>query len=75
MNDVATRHEVLTLEGIRFLFFEPTTTSQSAGGRFWERRHQRTADVDPPTLVVNGRRDVMVPTINSYHLAQPVAFA
>ncbi|WP_043672392.1 alpha/beta fold hydrolase [Streptomyces xylophagus] len=103
--DVATRHDVLTLEDFRLLFFEPTPTSQAAGERFWERRHQRTTDVDPPTskqtmqaqtaaivdwklphgepfaelrtmtqptLVVNGRRDVMVPTINSYHLAQHI---
>jgi pimeloyl-ACP methyl ester carboxylesterase len=105
VNSVATRNEVLTLEDFRFLFFEPTQTSQDAGERFWERRHQRTIDVDPPTskqtmqaqtaaivdwkqphgepvaelktitqptLVVNGRRDVMVPTINSYHLAQHI---
>ena len=105
VNDVATRHEVPTLEDFRFLFFEPTPTSQAAGERFWERRHQRTVDVDPPTskqtmmaqtaaiadwklphgepfaeletitqptLVINGRRDVMVPTINSYHLAQHI---
>ncbi|WP_210585402.1 alpha/beta fold hydrolase [Streptomyces sp. GESEQ-35] len=108
VNDVATRHEVPTLEDFRFLFFEPTPTSQAAGERFWERRHQRTTDVDPPTskqtmhaqtaaivdwklphgepfaeletitqptLVVNGRRDVMVPTINSYHLAQHIPAA
>ena len=105
VNDVATRNEVLTLEDFRFLFFAPSQSSQAAGERFWERRHRRTVDVDPPTsqqtmqaqmaaivdwkqphgesfaelktitqptLVVNGRRDVMVPTINSYHLAQNI---
>ena len=108
VNTVATRHEVLTLEDFRFLFFEPTPTSQAAGERFWERRHQRTIDIDPPTsqqtmqaqtaaivdwklphreafaeletitqptLVVNGRHDVMVPTINAYHLAQHIPAA
>ena len=96
---------MLTLEDFRFLFFSPSQSSQAAGERFWERRHQRTIDVDPPTsqqtmqaqmaaivdwkqphgepfaelktitqptLVVNGRRDIMVPTINSYHLAQNI---
>ena len=105
VNNVATRNEVLTLEDFRFLFFSPSQSSQGAGERFWERRHQRTIDVDPPTskqtmqaqmaaivdwkqphgepfaelmtitqptLVVNGHRDVMVPTINSYHLAQNI---
>ena len=105
VNNVATRNEVLTLEDFRFLFFAPSQASQAAGERFWERRHQRTIDIDPPTskqtmqaqtaaildwkqphgepfaelktitqptLVINGRRDVMVPTINSYHLAQHI---
>jgi pimeloyl-ACP methyl ester carboxylesterase len=105
VNTVGTRHDVPTLEDFRFLFFAPSPASQAAGERFWERRHQRTVDVDPPTtkqtmlaqvaaitdwkrphgepfaelktitqpaLVVNGRRDVMVPTINSYHLAQHI---
>jgi pimeloyl-ACP methyl ester carboxylesterase len=108
VNYVATRNEVLSLEDFRFLFFAPSQTSQAAGERFWERRHQRTMDVDPPTskqtmqaqaaaivdwkqphgeplaelktitqptLVVNGRRDIMVPTINSYHLAQHIPTA
>ena len=43
------RHEVPALEDFLFLFFEPSETSQLAGKAFWERRHQRTADVDPPT--------------------------
>jgi hypothetical protein len=29
-----------------FLFFEPTPASEAAGREFWQRRHQRTADVD-----------------------------
>jgi len=105
VNTVATRHEVLTLEDFRFLFFTPSPASQAAGERFWERRHQRSIDVDPPTskqtmqaqaaaivewkrphgapfadlrtiaqptLVINGHRDIMVPTINSYFLAQHI---
>ena len=92
-------------EDFLFLFFEPSETSQAAGKAFWERRHQRTTDVDPPsseqtmkaqtaaiqswreqhgahhaelqqikqpTLVVNGRHDIMVPTINSYILSQHI---
>jgi pimeloyl-ACP methyl ester carboxylesterase len=101
--EVATRHEVPTLEDFLYLFFEPSETSQAAGRAFWQRRHQRGVDVDPPTsqqtmkaqlaagmewreqrgeryaelkritqptLVVNGCHDLMVPTINSYILAQ-----
>jgi pimeloyl-ACP methyl ester carboxylesterase len=101
--EVATRHEVPTLEDFLFLFFEPSDSSQAAGRAFWERRHQRTLDLDPPssmqtmkaqgaaavdwhqplgepysdleriaqpTLVVNGSHDIMLPTINSYVLAQ-----
>jgi pimeloyl-ACP methyl ester carboxylesterase len=102
---VAVEKEVSTLEDFSFLFFAPSDTSQAAGKAFWERRHQRTVEVDPPvsgqttraqvsavadwqdargerfadlqgitqpTLVVNGHRDIMVPTINSYHLAQHI---
>ena len=29
-------------------------------------------DIKQPTLVVNGNDDIMVPTINSYHLAQAI---
>jgi pimeloyl-ACP methyl ester carboxylesterase len=96
VNTVATRHEVLTLDDLRFLFFAPSPASRAAGERFWERRHQRVIDVNPstsrqtvqaqaaaivdwklphgdrfadlktitqPTLVVNGHRDIVVPTI------------
>jgi len=31
--------------------------------------------ITQPTLVVNGRRDSMVPTINSYHLTQHIPTA
>jgi pimeloyl-ACP methyl ester carboxylesterase len=31
--------------------------------------------ITQPTLVVNGHRDIMVPTINSYHLAQHIPTA
>jgi pimeloyl-ACP methyl ester carboxylesterase len=105
VNTVATRHEVLTLEDLQFLFFAPSPTSQAAGERFWQRCHQRTVDTDPPTtrqtmlaqvaaitdwkqarcepfadlatiaqptLVVNGKRDIMVPTVNSHTLAQHI---
>jgi pimeloyl-ACP methyl ester carboxylesterase len=105
VNTVGTRHEIPTLEDFQFLFFAPSPTSQAAGKRFWERRHQRTIDTDPPTsgqtmqaqikaiadwqqphgepfaelktitqptLVVNGNRDIMVPTINAYLLAQHI---
>jgi pimeloyl-ACP methyl ester carboxylesterase len=103
--EVATRHGVPTLEDFLYLFFEPSPASQAAGKAFWERRHRRTVDVDPPTseqtmkaqaaaivdweqqhgdryadlrqitqptLVVNGNRDIMAPTINSYILAQHI---
>ena len=87
------------------LFFSPSPSSQAAGRAFWERRHLRKTDVDPPsspqtmtaqitalmdwrqargerfaelkaitqpTLVVNGSNDIMVPTINSFTLAQHI---
>ena len=40
---------VLTREDFLFLFFAPSVTSQAAGIAFWERRHRRTLDVDPPS--------------------------
>jgi pimeloyl-ACP methyl ester carboxylesterase len=46
--EVAT-HEIPTLEDFLFLFFAPSETSQAAGKAFWERRHQRTEDADPPS--------------------------
>lgn len=100
--EAATRPEN-TREDFLFLFFEPSESSQAAGRAFWERRHRRRVDVDPPTsaesiqamgrasadwaqvrgeryadlrrirqpvLVVNGVRDIMVPTVNSYILQQ-----
>jgi pimeloyl-ACP methyl ester carboxylesterase len=103
-----TRKPVLTREDFLFLFFQPSATSQAAGIAFWERRHLRTLDADPPsseqtmnaqaaairkwreqrgehfadlpqikqpTLVVNGSRDIMVPTINSYILSQYIPTA
>jgi pimeloyl-ACP methyl ester carboxylesterase len=96
------------LEAFLYLFFVPSATSQAAGRAFWQRRHRRGVDVDPPsssqtmtaqlaaikdwrqlrgqryaelgaitqpTLVVNGKRDIMVPTTNSYVLAQNIANA
>jgi pimeloyl-ACP methyl ester carboxylesterase len=100
--NVATRNEVSTLDDYLFLFFAPSDDSQAAGRAFWDRRHRRALDVDPPvsaqttkaqvnaltdwrvahgerfaeleritqpTLVVNGEHDIMVPPVNSYHLA------
>jgi len=91
------------LEAFLYLFFAPSASSQGAGRAFWERRHLRRKDIDPPssaqamkaqlaaiaewrevrgerfgelkriaqpTLVVNGNRDIMVPTINSFTLSQ-----
>jgi pimeloyl-ACP methyl ester carboxylesterase len=49
VNVVGTRHEVPTLEDFQFLFFAPSPTSQAASARFWERRHGRIVDTDPPT--------------------------
>ncbi len=37
------------LDDILYLFFPPSPSGQSAGRAFWERRHRRTKDVDPPT--------------------------
>jgi len=101
----AATRAVPTLEDILVLFFSPSAASRAAGRQFWERRHQRQVDVDPPTseqtmaaqlhalsdwgvakgelyadlrkltqptLVVNGNDDIMVPTINSYHMAQAI---
>ena len=42
-------HPDPTIEDFLFLFFEQSETSQRAGRAFWERRHQRTLDVDPPS--------------------------
>jgi pimeloyl-ACP methyl ester carboxylesterase len=102
---VVAGNPVPTREDFLFLFFSPSASSQLAGRAFWERRHQRTIDVDPPsseqtmraqtaagaawreprdepfaylrsieipTLVTNGNNDIMIPTINSYHLAQHI---
>jgi len=49
VNVVGTRHDIPTLEDFQFLFFAPSPSSQAASERFWERRHQRTIDTDPPT--------------------------
>jgi pimeloyl-ACP methyl ester carboxylesterase len=95
-----------TLDDFLYLFFAPSPTSQAAGRAFWDRRLQRTKDVDPaasmqtmkaqvaayygdwlkvtgerfaelrnisqPTLIVNGNRDIMIPTINSWHMSQHI---
>jgi len=51
-----------------------TMEAQSAAIADWrEVRGERFAglrDITPPTLVVNGSNDVMIPTVNSYLLAQ-----
>jgi pimeloyl-ACP methyl ester carboxylesterase len=99
----ATASPAISLEGFLYLFFSPSERSQAAGRAFWERRHLRKDDVDPPsspqtmaaqlaaiaewgkprgerfaelgtiaqpTLVVNGKNDVMIPTVNSFTLQQ-----
>jgi pimeloyl-ACP methyl ester carboxylesterase len=38
-----------SLDDFLYLFFAPSTSSQAAGRAFWERRHLRKTDVDPPT--------------------------
>lgn len=91
------------LEEMAWLFFGHSDAGRAAAAAFWERRHARTEDADPPsglptimaqvaagrdwlvphgepfadlaaiacpTLVANGHRDVMLPTINSFHLQQ-----
>jgi pimeloyl-ACP methyl ester carboxylesterase len=37
------------LEDFLSLFFSPSQSSQAAGRAFWQRRHLRKDDVDPPT--------------------------
>jgi pimeloyl-ACP methyl ester carboxylesterase len=37
------------LENFLYLFFSPSASSQAAGRAFWERRHLRKNDVDPPS--------------------------
>jgi pimeloyl-ACP methyl ester carboxylesterase len=37
------------LEAFLYLFFRPSETSQAAGRAFWDRRHLRRDDVDPPS--------------------------
>ena len=37
------------LEAFLYLFFRPSETSQAAGRAFWDRRHLRIDDVDPPS--------------------------
>src|SRR3989442_2517934 len=37
------------LEAFLYLFFSPSTSSQAAGRAFWERRHLRRKDIDPPS--------------------------
>jgi pimeloyl-ACP methyl ester carboxylesterase len=38
-----------TLDDYLYLFFSPSAASQAAGRAFWERRHLRKKDVDPPS--------------------------
>jgi pimeloyl-ACP methyl ester carboxylesterase len=37
------------LDAFLYLFFRPSASSQAAGRAFWDRRHLRTVDVDPPS--------------------------
>jgi len=96
------------LDDMAWLFFGQSEAGRNAAARYWERRHARTQDVDPPsgaatimaqvtagrdwlhphgerfadlglitmpTLVANGHRDVMLNTVNSYHLQQHLPHA
>ncbi len=98
---------VPTLDDFLFLFFGPSDAAKQAGRAFWERRHQRAEDQDPPsspqviqaqieanmhylpkldakdpfahlreikqpTFILNGVNDVMIPTINSWYMAQNI---
>jgi hypothetical protein len=38
-----------SLDDFLYLFFAPSASSQRAGRAFWEWRHLRKKDVDPPT--------------------------
>ncbi|WP_380782742.1 alpha/beta fold hydrolase [Sphingomonas sp. R86520] len=53
-----------------------TIMAQVAAGRDWLQSHgERFEDlkaITMPTLVVNGSNDVLLPTINSYHLEQHI---
>jgi pimeloyl-ACP methyl ester carboxylesterase len=53
-----------------------TMAAQSAAGKEWRQpRGERYAElklITQPTLVVNGSNDIMVPTINSFTLAQHI---
>lgn len=42
-------HPESTMEDFLLLFFDPSESSQQAGRAFWDRRHQRRVDVDPPS--------------------------
>ena len=37
------------IEAFLYLFFSPSRRSQEAGKAFWQRRHLRAKDVDPPS--------------------------
>jgi len=37
------------LDAFLYLFFRPSASSQAAGRAFWDRRHLRKDDVDPPS--------------------------
>src|SRR5271154_1258361 len=37
------------LDAFLYLFFRPSASSQAAGWAFWDRRHLRKEDVDPPS--------------------------
>ena len=90
-------------DDIAWLFFGHSDAGRKAAKAFWQRRHERTENVDPPSgvetimaqvaagrdwiqphgdrfadlaaitmpvLVVNGSKDVMLPTVNSFYLQQ-----
>ena len=42
-------NEVPVMEDFQVLFFSPSKAGQNAGKAFWERRHLRTAQTEPPS--------------------------
>ncbi|KAH6983862.1 hypothetical protein EDB80DRAFT_875369 [Ilyonectria destructans] len=54
-----------------FLFFYPSESSLALGNAWWKRIQERK-DIEAPTLITNGHRDVMSPTPNSFVLQQNI---
>jgi pimeloyl-ACP methyl ester carboxylesterase len=56
-----------------------TMAAQTAAGAEWRtvrgERYAELKNIAQPTLVVNGNRDIMIPTINAYTLSQHISNA